>query len=555
MNAKPSQENIFLEKKHLHTFFKLLQSFKKMLEASQDSEGRQNEKRRFILNRTISRLNYLCSWLMAYYSYVCGALEEKKELIMELEKFRKNLSPEEIQSGHAFPFLLKRKEYVEKKVKELNEASFSKTEKERIETLQARILLSHLNNHIKLQNIKNYAEKIKKKGNITLCLPGETKLSSLFPYKELRKNDFEKRVKDVFQISSNSLSLGYPFFSFGFEEFLSLLEKGEKSLLVSGFCPLSFVSDTITFAFSDREFEINLSHGQLTSAWTKHLKKIKGKEALSFRTPPTPYLSDAVNISLSFQFAEYLKKRFDYALEVWFWFPIENYVSEFCSLARPLLTEGLIQEKNIRDAFSLTRKRYSSLLSFINKLYPQISAEIVDDSLLWKERERIKEKRKSLEFVQYYYGRYRFTTDEKKRLYQNVVLMHVFFAEMGFNTLHIEDSYEIWPNLDASLYLCLEKNKCLGNYGWLCYPSLPSMSLKNLREFNASPQDKIYLFENRESLKEKIEKSSFEFLFLTYSSLLRDKHTTILEEKSVSRKKKISFLKREILKFFEEFLN
>jgi len=486
-----------------------------------------------------------------------------------------------------FSALLKRRETVEQTVKKINARRFSKTEEERFLELQMRILLSHLNHPLKLRQLKRYHKETTSLGEkFLLHLPREFLQQrneegegegfrnfdpfSFFPYKEQRRNDFSRVMKSLFTTTDNSSTHApfpgdsYPLFPFphishGFERFLTSLRNGEPTLIVSGFCPASFLSGDIRIRLEGKTPSLPLNQHPASGEMYLREKDVKtgtgkGEHVGSPRFPPTPLLSDVVYLERSFQLAETMCQSTGNRPDIVFWFPFRNYCEEFSNLMKQVINEtGItVEQKDIESGFSLLKKRYALLVEFMKTRYPDIRCRVVEDGLLREGGgEVLGRKRQALDFISYHYGRYRFPDEKRKILYKDIVLMHSHFVEKNFNTLHLENSYELWPNFDAARYL--RKTKASGNFSWLCYPAVPSLCLRYLRDFNALADGKIYLFDEIETSQEKLQRGRADFLSLVYASLYPGQFYGAMKNKARSRKKRSLHFRQEIGAFLESF--
>jgi hypothetical protein len=90
----------------------------------------------------------------------------------------------------------------------------------------------------------------------------------------------------------------------------------------------------------------------------------------------------------------------------------------------------------------------------------------------------------------------------RKQLFALLAFKHFqpLLGNMDMNVLHIENSYELWPTLLATrwaekwsakaLPVCGDRSQI---FAWMCLPSMPSPSLKYMRELNAPSDHKLYL--------------------------------------------------------------
>jgi len=550
---------------------------------SDPDEQQARRKNRSLKNasayrRSLSNLISSGEWLADYYSTVfrddpCAAgLQRELSSLRRYHKAGQAMYPggdvgererdeeKAVVTGHppddcplndivrCFPVLYERKGAVETRVRTLNEQRFSRSEEERFLELQLRVLLSHLNHPLKLQQLQAFlSERVNETRRMVLHLPagtlrvederkneqkpGSTMPFSLFPYKELRRNRFGAALESLFKGSTGPCPLAFPGISSGLDRFLARLRSGRPSLIVSGFCPLSFLADD--------------------------LKSQAGDGTLTF--PPTPLLSDAVYVSFAIQCAMSLGHLSGNMPDIVFWFPRGTYADELTYHFQPSIDEGEVRYREIEDGLSLLEKHYERLVVFMRTACPDVNFRVVGDRLLEEPgKELLAAKRAGLDPVEFHYGRYRFRNEREKTRYKDVILMHSHFAEKGFGTLHLENSYELWPNLHAENYLARTEKAAgsrgpSGSFSWFCYPSVPSLTLRQLRDFNAPSTDKIYLVEDMGTIQDKLRRSRPGFLSFVYAALFPAEWRTTMEERTMSRTKKISLFRKGIEGFIHEF--
>jgi hypothetical protein len=106
-----------------------------------------------------------------------------------------------------------------------------------------------------------------------------------------------------------------------------------------------------------------------------------------------------------------------------------------------------------------------------------------------------------LSFFKNIYGAWSGNTT-RRNLYEQLIIKHIQPVFSGFNSLHLDTSYELW--LDLLGARVIEQNALPGSFSWLVYPSMPAVSLSHMREYNAPFDDKIYLADDSSSFQERL---------------------------------------------------
>ncbi|MCK5559323.1 MAG: hypothetical protein KAJ51_01975 [Thermoplasmata archaeon] len=301
-----------------------------------------------------------------------------------------------------------------------------------------------------------------------------------------------------------------PVFYYNTDTFSSNLDSSESSIIVTGLCPLSGISDEILFVSSSGE------------SWRPAL----GFEPLplppgTFKLdnmvwPLRPILSDYIAIKNYIEILKYYTERYGTdKVKGLIWYPNMEYLMDFTDVIfSKWLDEGLIAQDQIIGGFNELQRRYQKLLGYVTQ------AEDYNGKLELRttRNEDINEFENiltnlDLSHIKNIYGVWN-GPELRQKLYLYLILKHIFPTLDGFNALHLETSYELWPNVQGTKLIedARAKTEGLGTYSWICYPSTPSLSMSYMRDYNAPHNDKLYLVEQPDLFEQKLKSLSINYI-------------------------------------------
>jgi hypothetical protein len=297
-----------------------------------------------------------------------------------------------------------------------------------------------------------------------------------------------------------------PCFHYNLKSFFSDLDAGRESVLVTGLCPLSTIADELGFATSDGK--IIRPRMQFDGLEIK----IKDVEAIIW--PERPILSDYLALKTIFEL--YKSYSNSHQISVIIWYPEHEYYLELTqNIFDKYITSGLIQPGQIRDGLKDLKTKYFKLIDLVKTEFgldrtgSDDNIRILEvDNECYNELERCKNRADVSQFKTIY-GTW-VGNELRRQLYENLIIKHIFPIFKGSNELHLDTSYELWVDLQAAR--AVENSGFDGNYSFINYPSLPSLSLKWMREYNAPFEDKLYLLENSTDFIQRLEKLSKNYI-------------------------------------------
>jgi hypothetical protein len=332
--------------------------------------------------------------------------------------------------------------------------------------------------------------------------------------------------------------LGFPIFQYKTSLFWGQCKNGIPSVLVSGLCPLSTINDELGFKLKNGEvIRPELGFSELTEPY---------QNIESIIWPERPILTDYIKIRT---ILELYKEHQEYPnLSVMIWYPYHEYLLDLTENIFPsYLYNGLIELDWITNGLNELKERYQRLFDVIEDevglvdedLTKNINFNVVNKSK-YEDLELVRE-RFNLSFFKYIYGSW--TGNElRRKLYEQLVIKHMLPTMEGKNVLHLDTSYELWVDILAAILVEKNKSRTTGNYCWINYPSLPSIKLSHMREFNAPYNDKLYLAEEPGNFKSNVDKLSNKYLLYVAPIILGKEGVVDQDESTIIKKMKRKLL-------------
>jgi len=398
---------------------------------------------------------------------------------------------------------------------------------QKIETLSSTIVgINALEQKPMLYVKEKYTKEIRKS---TL-----KKLNQFFRFKAFGKGseksqELEKQFYSLFEFTSkNPLpkstigDLVVPLVYYNTEIFWAQLKNEVPSTIVTGFCPLSTINDELAFKLKTGEIiRPELGFEEITKDYGEIEKLI---------WPRKPILTDYIKIKTALElFNEYQEYP---NLSVIIWYPYHEYLLDLEeNVFSGYLSNGLITRKQLLRGLNSLKNRYLKLFEMVKselglagrEFKNQIElVQVTEDKFYELEKYRPK---LEFSFFKYIYGSF-LGNELRRKLYEQLIMKHILPTLDGNNVLHLDTSYELWVDLLGTILM--EKNEDIlkGNYSWINYPSLPSIKLSHMREYNAPHGDKLYLTTDPQKFKEQVEKLPNKYM-LHVAPLILGKETVI----------------------------
>jgi hypothetical protein len=364
------------------------------------------------------------------------------------------------------------------------------------------------------------------------CKGLKTEFYNLFNISD--RNPFEYTT-----IGKNNL----PVFHYKVDEFYKNLELGECSTVVTGLCPISGISNELTIIpKSGNRWQPELGFESLPLP-------DQDLQVADIVFPSRPILSDYIAIrNLIEVLNKFNKDGSNGKVSGLLWYPNAEYIMDFTELIfLNWLESDLITRSQIIEGFNTLESKYRRLVEVVVQdegFEGVVEFRVTqgDDIELFK---RILANM-DLSRIKKTYGMWK-APESRKRLYQYLILKHILPALNGNNTMHIENSYEMWLNIQGSR--AVQDIKDASTYSWICYPSVPSLNISFMRDYNAPYDDKLYLGEPSYIFNQKIQDLSKNYIFYILPQIF-----DLQEESDLARSKlRVKFIKK-MLKI-NKFLN
>ena len=288
-----------------------------------------------------------------------------------------------------------------------------------------------------------------------------------------------------------------PVFHYNLDKFTQDLSSGKRSIIVTGLCPMSGISNELRFVSSSGKY------------WQPELGfeplpiPADDFEVSDILFPSRPILSDYITIKNFVEVLDHYTEITDAdRVSGLIWYPHTEYIFDFTELIfTNWLEAGIITSSKINDAFNKLKTRYEKLVEVVPGL------EGFNGKLEFRstrtgdlnEFERIVDET-DLGHIKHIYGIWS-GTESRLRLYLYLIIKHIHPSLTGNNVLHLETSYELWPNVQGSKLV--ETAQDAGTFSWVCFPSTPSLSMSHMRDYNAPFEDKLYLGEPNDIFEQK----------------------------------------------------
>lgn len=394
-----------------------------------------------------------------------------------------------------------------------------------------RPLISHFDSPKKIKALVSNEEGLSGLRNeIELYLPQEfwsdnsedvySNLNFYFQFKSMGKGlskNLETEFYNLFKLTDQPpLPCGIigknrlPLFHYNLDTFTQDLSSGKKSIIVTGLCPISGISNELRFVSSSGEYwqpELGFEPLPLPA---------EDFEFSDILFPSRPILSDYITIKNFVKVLDHYTEITDAdRVSGLIWYPHTEYIVDFTELIfTNWLEAGLISKSQISDEFSKLETRYKKLVEVVTKLegyngkaeFHSTRIEDID------EFERIVNET-DLGQIKHIYGIWG-GSESRLRLYLYLIIKHILPSLTGNNVLHLETSYELWPNVQGSKLV--EATEDAGTFSWVCFPSTPSLSMSHMRDYNAPFEDKLYLAEPNDIFEQKAQNLTKNYL--TYVS-------------------------------------
>jgi len=429
----------------------------------------------------------------------------QERIANNIENLKKRLKIDDIET------LTKLEMELEKKIESAARKTQARTYIEQLQGWYIRPLINHFDNVNKIQTFTSSKEGTKAlKHKLQLSIPSSyyaddreiiiENLHQLFKFKAGGKGTpksqkLERRFYEQFEFCSknpfpNSTmgKLDLPMISYSAPEFIKRIKAGEKSVIVSGACPLSIISDELGFKLSDgRKVRPKMGFETLPPEY-------ENIEEISW--PKRPILSDYVSIKNILEL--YSNLRSNSKISVIIWYPYHEYFLDLTeNILKNYLTSGVIHTTQIIKGLNKLKNQYFKLIDFIKSelaLKPAHEKDIMIIEVNENKFHELERYQNSLDFTffQNIYGSWH-GNELRRKLFEQLIIKHIRHVFDNFNTLHLDNSYELWVDILGSILV--EQNQAVlpGNFSWLSYSTIPSISMSWMREFNAPDNDKLYL--------------------------------------------------------------
>jgi hypothetical protein len=382
-----------------------------------------------------------------------------------------------------------------------------------------RPLISHFDSPKKVKALASNEEGLGGLRNeIELYLPQEfwsdnsenvySSLNFYFQFKSLGKGKSKNletefynhfKLSDQPQISGGAIGKNrLPYFHYNLDNFTQDLSSGKKSILVTGLCPMSGISNELRFVSSSGE------HWQPELGFESLPLPADDFEFSDILFPSRPILSDYITIKNFVEVLGHYAEIIDTdQFSGLIWYPHTEYIIDFTELIfTNWIDAGIVTKSQINDEFNKLETRYKKLVEAVTGLegfngkleFRSTRTEDID------EFERIVDGI-DLGHIKHIYGIWS-GAESRLKLYIYLIIKHILPSLTGNNVLHLETSYELWPNVQGSKLV--EATKDAGMFSWMCFPSTPSLSMSHMRDYNAPFNDKLYLADPIDVFKQKV---------------------------------------------------
>ncbi len=305
--------------------------------------------------------------------------------------------------------------------------------------------------------------------------------------------------------------LDCPVFHYNIDTFNSDTSKVNGRCIVTGLCPISGIPDEIKLELDTGEVRaIDMAYTPL---------KVMEEDIEGIVWPRRPILGDAITIKNVLEIAKSYEEL--EGIEVMIWLPLWEYSRQYANfIFRNYIEKGILDTQLIFSGLSDIVDRYVKLVKIMTSrvgYQGKVNILITNEKVV-EEITKIREDM-DMSFISNIYGSWR-PGDLIRRLYELLIIEHLYSTIEGKKTLHIEDSYEIWPNIHA--IRALQKNECYyeNDFSCIMYPSTPSIDLGYMRDFNAPSRKKLFLAEDPIILRRKMVTLSPKFLNLVAPQLI-----------------------------------
>jgi len=406
-----------------------------------------------------------------------------------------------------------------------------------------RPLINHFDNTQKIRTLTDATEganALKRKLQLFIpkpyYMPGIDKtkkhLRELFKFKAHGKGssasfELEQQFYRLFEFTSlNPIfcssfgALDLPVIHYNATTFCEHLNAGDDCILITGLCPLSTITNELGFKLpNDEEKRPILGFESLP---------VDFEEIIDISWPPRPIISDYIFIRNILELYKNLNSNSN--VSVLIWYPYHEYYLDLTeSIFDNYLANDKIQAEQLTSGMDVLKERYFKLIEFtkselgLNKNKSEKNISIIEvDASHFRELEKYRTK-VDLSFFKYIYGSW-IGNERRRRLYEQLVIKHIKPVFDGVHVLHLDTSYELWVDILGSCVV--EQNRLPGTYSWVNYPSVPSISLRRMREFNSPHDDKFYLAGDSQSFKNRLDKLTKEYIYRVAPLILNEKIVT-----------------------------
>jgi hypothetical protein len=463
-----------------------------------------------------------------------------------------------------------RKQHLEHRLENLNKTQQEITYLQHLSGWYLRPLINHFDSAQKIQTLTSETQGIPAlQQKPKLFIPQkylknddsstQQELGQFFSFKAYGKGaDQSKELQDHFYnqfqfTSKNPLqqttigNLGLPAFHYNTSLFWGQCKNGISSTLVIGLCPLSTINDELGF---------KLKNGDI-------IRPEIGFEELSeihqdieyIMWPERPILTDYLKIKT---ILELYKEHQEFPnLSVIIWYPYHEYLLDLTeNILRKYIDNNIFSKQQLIDGLDHLKIIYMKLFELVkgeleltdSELENNIRFLLIDKT----EFENLEQYRARLDlsFFQYIYGSFK-GNELRHKLYEQLVIKHILPTFESKNVLHLDTSYELWVDILGTVLVENEKNERFlkGNYSWINYPSLPSISLSHMREYNAPHNDKLYLAEGPELFKKRVDKQPKKYLLYIAPLILGRKGVIKKDDKTIIKmmKERVMELNKKLI--------
>jgi hypothetical protein len=423
--------------------------------------------------------------------------------------------------------LEEKRNHLERKLEEIKLTLKQSTYLEHIRGWYLRPLINHFDDQLKMRSFTSTIEgtgALKKRLQLFIPKPffnlddeiTKNNLAQLLRFKTFGKGtERSSRLENTFfdQLRFNEISpcqettlgkLDLPVIHYNVHEFFKKMKAGEGSVLVTGLCPVSTITNELGLATAGGQIERPV-------LGFEPLSLIKDK-VTDIIWPEKPSLSDYIMIRNILELYKLLKRRGNVSVIIWY--PYHEYFLDIINnILVNYVNSGLIQEYQIKSGLDQLKETYFKLIKIIRQELGLVGEEYNDDIKIievndnkYNELEEFR-KKINLSFFKYIYGSW-VGNELRRALYEQLIIKHILPARNGVNVLHLDTSYELWVELLGSIAVEKQEDVFPGRFSWINYPSLPSISLSHMREYNAQYNDKLYLSMDSEQFRERLEKVS-----------------------------------------------